>query len=541
MKNLIKTFFVNTFLAYIVSCGEDKAKNRIEDINIDCSTTETPFNIKNLAMYTSWEDVTDNLGLYGITAETGSFGDFNDDGFSDLFIAPSKKYPEIYINTCGTGFIPINLKERTKISENLDYETFKNAATYIADLDNDGFLDVLFGMSGLRHGVRILYGERGLKFTEKVLPMEATSSQIGSVGTIDLDRNEYLDLYIARSPNLQGDIKNENLFFINQGDRNFVDVTSRMPDTLRYAGSFITFTYAFIGWQILNGIPEYKPRLYIGNDFDPDFLFSHKGGFSFDQIESNTIRELTSTMGLDYSYVGDDVVMALTQTFQTAMIRIEPNGVVDISNRLKAPTGHVGWDIRFGNFDNGLDESLIIANAYLVDDSNNPEFGLKDTLFYIQNNHGWFRNKSDTAGSLFDSTDIANRYLLPYGDFNNDGNLDLLVTSYDIQNPEKEISHEPLYDTTTRLLMNKGNSNNWIGFKFKNSKYLGSLLRLRSGDREAIKEIKMFSGLGANNYGFAHLGLGQKSAIDKLELFMRNGKIKDLTRNIEINHYNWLE
>jgi len=30
MKNLIKTFFVNTFLAYIVSCGEDKAKNTEE-------------------------------------------------------------------------------------------------------------------------------------------------------------------------------------------------------------------------------------------------------------------------------------------------------------------------------------------------------------------------------------------------------------------------------------------------------------------------------------------------------------------------------
>jgi len=148
----------------------------------------------------------------------------------------------------------------------------------------------------------------------------------------------------------------------------------------------------------------------------------------------------------------------------------------------------------------------------------------KEPLLMFENVNGKFKNVSATSGEVFKG-EWASRGL-SVGDYDNDGDLDVLV----INNGEPPL-----------LLRNDGgNKNNWLGLQLvatkSNPGAVGAMITWTAG---GVKRARLKTSGGS--YLSSHdpreiLGIGQAAKLDSVEIKWPSGQVDKLT-DVPINKY----
>tara|TARA_B100000959_G_scaffold280671_1_gene342928 strand:- start:4767 stop:8354 length:3588 start_codon:yes stop_codon:yes gene_type:complete len=153
-----------------------------------------------------FRDLTDQVGLHS-ESESGTAvaGDYNNDGYLDLFIGDKKT---------GNHSLLINNGSGSFIDDNKSEKAFKNIETISAtdaiffDADNDGYLDLLIAGHSVEHqkgsGLNLYYnnGSGSFLLANSLLPEEI--GDVNQAETFDADNDGDLDI-IYVTPN--GEIK----------------------------------------------------------------------------------------------------------------------------------------------------------------------------------------------------------------------------------------------------------------------------------------------------------------------------------------------
>src|SRR6476659_5751781 len=174
-----------------------------------------------------------------------------------------------------------------------------------------------------------------------------------------------------------------------------------------------------------------------------------------------------------------------------------------------------GWGLKFFDYDNDGDPDLFLVNGHPDDfvEMRNARVKYKEPLLVFENTGRGFKNVSSQSGTVF-AKEFSGRGLA-VGDFDNDGDLDVLISNN---------GQPPL------LLRNEGgNRKNWLGLQLvgtrSNPAGVGALITWQAGgsylSSQDPREV---------------VGIGAATKIESVEIRWASGKVEKLT-NPGINRY----
>ena len=403
-----------------------------------------------------------------------AFLDADGDGWQDLLFVQSKKwpgrpgppsYPALYRNNRTGTFTDV-----TRAS-GLAIEAYGLGVT-ADDFDNDGDTDIYLTALGPNHLFRNVGGGRFEDITSRAGVGDPGFSS--SAVWFDYDRDGRLDLFVAnyvdwsiqtdRFCTLDGKAKSyctpeaykgqSPTLYRNKGDGTFENVTKR--------ARLYDPSNKMLGAALLDFDNDGDLDLFGANDTQPNRLYRNNGDGTFTDVALsagvafNEAGVARAGMGVDAAdYDGSGRQSLVIGNFTNEMIALysnEGNGLfVD-----EAPGSTVGkasqltltFACFFFDFDlDGLPD-IFAANGHVADDIS----VVQRNVTYAQPPH-LFRN---TGGGKFEvlSASVGAAFRQPivgrgaaYGDYDNDGDLDLVITT----------SNGP-----ARLLRNDGSPNRMV-------------------------------------------------------------------------------
>lgn len=416
----------------------------------------------------------------------------------------------------------------------------------VGDYDNDGFPDLFV----LGYGRCILYRNRGDSTFEDVTRhagVENIGRWASSAAWFDYDNDGRLDLIIANyvdwtpQHNFRcgGEAPQERSYchpdvyqglvptlFHNNGDGTFTDVTksSGLGQKPGNGLGVVTFDYDNDGWQ----------DIFLANDSMPNFLFRNNGNGTFTEVAYSAGVAVSSEghaeagMGTDAADLRGEGCMDLIVThLDMQLARLYSNagdGTFEdatFRSHLSYATYHnSGFGTRFMDYDNDGHRDLFIANGHVLDNVTLFHSGTtyaEPKMMFRNNGHGVFEDVSAHLGGDFLAPRVSRGAAIC--DFDNDGDLDILVNNNG-QAPQ--------------LLRNDGgNANHWleillIGTK-SNRDAVGARVMLHAGTLVSYDQRK-----GGTSYQSAqdprlHFGLGSSTKVDTLEVQWPSGAVTRLS------------
>ncbi len=234
-------------------------------------------------------------------------------------------------------------------------------------------------------------------------------------------------------------------------------------------------------------------------------------------------------MGVDLGDVDGDGLLDFVVTnheFETTSVFRNLDGKLFADATAQTGIGRatlpfVGFGVVFFDYDNDSNLDLAIVNGHVVDNT---------ALFRAGSTHAQprllFRNEgrsrlvdvSNAVGSGFRERKVGRT--LVAGDIDNDGDLDVLVTNN---------------GQSVDLLRNDGgNRNNAIVVRLvgtrSNRDGIGARLRVTTGKKTQLREVKAGSSYLGQNDLRVHVGVGTATVIDRLEIFWPSGRMETIER-----------
>lgn len=453
----------------------------------------------------TFTDVTDSAGVgFPCAAMGGAVGDFNNDGWPDMYI------------TCFSG----NVLFRNN-GDGTFTDVAKQAGVYdgrwstgaaFADYDHDGFLDLMVDS----------YVDLDLMH----LP------QPGSSRTCT-----YRSVPVQCGPHgLKG---GKDVLFHNQGDGKFCDVSEKsgVADRTAYYGLGVL-------WADFDG--SGLPSLFVANDSTPNYLYRNLGRGHFEEIALAAGVSLDSegkeeaNMGVtagDYLHTGRQSIYTTTFSGEVKPLfrndgKFEFNDVAETSGFASASRDLLGWGTSFADFDNDgwLDLMTVYGHVYPQVDTMPGAAGYREpkTLF-LNGRDGTFCNASQLAGDALQQPAPARG--LAVGDLFNDGNVDAVV---------ENIDGLPL------ILRNHGSGGmHWISFELagtiSNRSAIGAELKLTAGGVTQTAEVRSGDSYLSQSDLRVHFGLGSARLINELQIRWPSGKIESVHQLDADRFYSILE
>ncbi len=278
--------------------------------------------IKNMGDGT-FEDRTDEANLRGITGGLNMVhGDYNNDGFPDIFVLRGAwigegKHPNSLLKNQGDG----TFKDVTKSAGLLSFHPTQTASW--GDYNNDGWLDLFIGNESTEYAGNHpceLYKNQGDGTFKNVAKESGLNLTVFTKGVVwgDYDNDNDPDLYVSV-------IGSKNFLFRNDGLKNngtweFTDVT-QVANVINPVESFPAwfFDYNNDGWLDLfvagysltawNDYAGLTARDYLGNTPDEaqsKLYLNKKNGTFKDMTDSVGLNKILLTMGCNYGDLDND-------------------------------------------------------------------------------------------------------------------------------------------------------------------------------------------------------------------------------------------
>jgi enediyne biosynthesis protein E4 len=387
-----------------------------------------------------------------------AFLDFDGDGWQDLLLVNSRSWsakagaktiPALYHNNHNGTFTDVTR------GSGLDVELY-GLGVAAADYDNDGKVDVYLTALGGNKLFRNLGGGKFQDVTARAGVQDGGFST--SAAFFDYDKDGKLDLFVCNYVDwsIEKDLyctldgKNKSYctpesykgqspsLYRNRGDGTFENATER-------AGLKNPSSKA-LGVTVLDYDGDSWPDLFVANDTQPNKLYRNKGNGTFTDVgmaagvaysEAGVAR---AGMGVDAAdYDGSGRPSLIIGNFSNEMMALYHNEGTGLFID-EAPTSAIGQatllNLTFSCFffDYDLDGLLDIfgANGHVADDINT----VQPKVQYAQPPH-LFRNLGQKRfepvgskmGPAFQKAAVGRG--AAFGDFDNDGDLDLLLMAND--------------------------------------------------------------------------------------------------------------
>lgn len=471
-------------------------------------------------------NATETAGLGTIRAPTiGNpiWGDLNNDGFLDLFLSRHWFGYTLYRNKGDDTFTNMRVLSLCLSSTDLHVGAF-------ADFNNDGYLDLhlVYGArGGLLSGIKRdqHYRFTGPNFEVTLCAMaENRDGRAQSVSAVDFDNDGFVDIFVM---NRGG----PNVFYRNIGGTNFVDIA---PD---------------LGLDDLAGqLGEFSSWADYDRDGDLDLLTGRTPGRThLLRNDEGTFVDVTQYAGLwpygycegmawgDYNNDGF-IDLLLTRSgpknaLKNRLLRNNGNRtfteVSDSSGVNQTKAYHYG--AAWGDYDNDGDLDLFLTNPGQRLGAN--VFNERDTL-YRNNGDGTFTDVSTVEGIT--SVQWGSGNGAAWGDYNNDGFLDLIVNNGKLWRVDSTKVFYPWGEDV--LYQNLGNSNHWVKViprgTTSNAAGIGVKVTITS-DSGARQFRELVSGGGgtlrSQGHGPVHFGLGDATRVHSLVLEWPSGIVDSYT------------
>ena len=450
-----------------------------------------------------YQEVSQQLGInvvYGwdpLTSGGVSFADFNMDGWDDLtFATSSGQEIHFYQNNQDGTFSQL---------PNLISHNGKARGILWADFDNDGDRDFFVAEQG---NTNHFYENKGNLEMEKAtssvgLPLSVMDNTFGlSIG--DYNNDGFLDLYVM---NRVGPYT--NFMFKNTGNETFVNdsFNSDIHDSLRLSFIASFFDLNMDGWQDFHIAQD---KLYMRNS-----TYKNNGNGTFTDIsdlsKSGIYIEAMSVAVCDYDNDGDQDFYVTNTNTRQGNVFLENKGNEAFEN-VAVEKGinmfTTSWGANFFDYDNDLDEDLYVC----ISDS----FTKHNPLFENDGN-GEFTDI--LVGSSGLPNDTVPNFAMAYGDFDNDGQIDIAAQST-----------TPFH---ARIWQNQvNNGNNWLKVRLEgtssNRDGVGALLEMYINGKKYIRYVHCGDGFLAQNSFTKHFGMGTHTVADSLKIRWLGGNIDKL-------------
>jgi enediyne biosynthesis protein E4 len=434
----------------------------------------------------TFTDVTDRAGVAGTGYGMGAaVGDYDNDGWPDLYVA-NVNGNQLFHNDKDGTFTDVTKQAGVEGGLFNGRKMWSASAGWV-DYNNDGLLDLFVSnycqwdpdhepdCTGI--------GGRGYCHPNNFGPLPNTLYRNNSDGTFtdvseetgiaavhgkgmgvvfaDYDRDGFTDIFVEND-------NSPNLLFHNIRGKRFEEVALAAGVAYNEDGNALAGMGAEFRDINNDGLPDIW-HTAIENETFP--LFVNRGGGQFQNVTQRS---------------------RLTQL--TRLMSGWLNGVVDLDND--------GW------------KDLVVARGNVMDniDSVSRHFHYAEPNAVLRNlGNARFEDVSASAGSDF--TRPAPNRGLAYGDLDNDGRIDLVITAL---------------GAPARILYNKTDTHNhWIILRLKgvrtNRMGLGARIQITTEAGREYAEASTSSGYAASSDQRVHFGLGASRTVREIQICWPSG------------------
>ena len=517
-----------------------------------------------LAPPITFRDITQKAGIH-FTHNNAAFGkkylpetmgpgvafiDYDNDGWPDIFLLngtdwpnrPSKhSTPKLYHNNHDGTFTDVTHKA------GLDVELF-GMGVAVGDYDNDGYDDLFVTALGQSH---LFHNNGNGTFTDvtQKAGMMGPNEFSTSAAWIDYDKDGKLDLVVGNYVqwSMQGDLyctldgKSKSYctpesykgtavrLWHNLGNGKFEDVTKKagLGDPTSKTLGIAILDYDNDGW----------PDLLFSNDTQPNKLYRNNGNGTFTEkavvagvafSEDGVARAGMGVDAADYDRSGATSI--LISNFSNQMLSLYHNEGKGLFID-EAPRSEIGraslLTLGFGCFffDYDLDGwlDIFIANGHIDSDIQRVQPNVKYAMpphLFRNLGKGNFQEVTKSLGSGLSNPRVGRG--AAYGDINNDGRLDLLLSTNG--GPAYLFENTPSVGAPA----NQSLRIKLVGTK-SNRDGIGTVVKLTSGGETRSQMLRSGSSYLSSSELVLTFGLGQKDKADTIEIRWPSGQIDRLS------------
>lgn len=479
--------------------------------------------------------------------------DYNNDGCTDIFFTngaaiPSLRktgpefYNRLFRNNCDMTFTDVTAEA------GLAGEGYSTAVA-IGDFDNDGFADIF--VAGVKRNIlyRNLGNGRFADITAQA-GVAGTDAKFGnmwaaSAGWLDYDNDGWLDLFVSNyvvwdaateprcgtperqfycHPKAYQGLPGQ--LFHNNHDGTFTDV-SQASGIGRHIGKGMGVAFADFDGDGLTDI-------FVANDSVRNFLFHNRGNGTFEEIGLEAgvaLRDdgfAIAGMGGDFRDFDNDgkpdlvVSGILNDSFLLFRNLGGLRGFEDYAQRTGLLMGTrplTGWSLGMYDFDNDGWKDLFFALSHLsqLDRYLGRDSALPNRVF--RNVEGKrFEDVSAGAGPEFQQAGMHRG--VAFADFDNDGRIDAVVSV--VNGPAK------LFRNVT------GGDAHWLAIRLhgrrSNRQGLGAVVHVRLPDgRDLYNHATTAVGYACSSEALVRFGLGSNRVAQSIEIRWPGGGVQQIS------------
>jgi len=500
----------------------------------------------------------DVLRMFTSGGAAVAVGDYDNDGYEDLFITDSEvgMPNHLFHNNGDLTFSDVALE--AGVAGGNDATSIVSDAIWF-DYDNDGLLDLLVA----RFGTPILYHNEGRGKFRDVTARSGLNRSANTIAVIafDYDNDGNLDLLFGNyfSPanllnlkdphilpnNLDGATNGGGVtLYHNTGHGTFEDVTGK-------AG-----LGKVTGWTLDVGHGDFNndglQDIYLACDFGTDHIFLNNGDGTFREVtEKATGWDTKKGMNVDVADFNNDgwldiYVTNIYDDYMKECAMLWQNTGDGTFAEVSADVGVCdtgwGWAAKFGDFDNDGWQDLFVVNGlrsagpdnYLpvllpmlttpgidFSDVNNwPDIGDRTWSGYQRKR--FFHNRGDATFQEIGASAGVNNDGDGRGigviDIDNDGRLDIVQTNAN-QSPI-------VYHNVSE------NVGNWVELKLIGTKSnrdgIGARVQLLAGGLTQIRELDGGNGYASESTRRIHFGIGSAHKVDSVRIRWPSGTVEQI-------------